>query len=183
MNKNTKIKVRNRSLGSVGYTIPDMGSYPRRFMADETKEISFEELQKLSYIEGGAYLLQNYLVIEDIEARTEILGNVEFEYDYTEADIKNLLMNGSYEALLDCLDFAPKGVVDLVKKIAVNIELNDIKKCNAIHKVTGFNVSKAIEVNQVTNEDVKENKPAERRVATAEVQTEEAPARRVVMKK
>lgn len=181
MNKNTKIKVRNRSLGSVGYTIPDMGSYPRRFATGEIKEIPFEELQKLSYIEGGSYLLQNYLVIEDLEARTEILGNVELEYDYTEADIKNLLLNGSYDALLDCLDFAPKGVVDLVQKIAVNIELNDVKKRQAILNVTGFNVNKAIEVNQVTNE--KEEAPkVERRVAVPESATE-TPARRVAVKK
>lgn len=181
MNKNTKIKVRNRSMGSVGYTIPDMGSYPRRFAAGEIKEISFDELLKLSYIEGGSYLLQNYLVIEDIEARTEILGNVELEYDYTEADIKNLLLNGSYDALLDCLDFAPKGVIDLVKKIAVNIELNDVKKRKAIFGSTGFNIDKAIEINHMTNEKEENEKPAERRVAA--IQTEEAPARRVVMKK
>ena len=35
MNKNTKIKVRNRSTGTVGYVIPDMGNYHRKFQPDE----------------------------------------------------------------------------------------------------------------------------------------------------
>lgn len=182
MNKNAKIRVRNRSLGSVGYTIPDMGKYPRRFTTGEVKEIPFEELQKLSYIEGGSYLLQNYLVIEDLEARDEILGNVELEYEYTEADIKNLLLNGSYDALLDCLDFAPKGVIDLVKKIAVDIELNDMKKRNLIFGATGFSIDKAIEINHLTDEKVEDEKPAARRVSTSS-QTESAPTRRIVVKK
>ena len=36
MNKNTKIKVRNRSTCPVGYIIPDMGNYRRQFAAYET---------------------------------------------------------------------------------------------------------------------------------------------------
>ena len=76
MNKNTKIKVRNRSTGTVGYIIPDMGNYHRKFQPDEVKEVSFEEIQKLSYTPGGNYMLQHYLVIDNAEARDEILGNM-----------------------------------------------------------------------------------------------------------
>ena len=36
----------------VGYYVPDLG-IRRQFMPKETKEITFEELQKLSYLEGG----------------------------------------------------------------------------------------------------------------------------------
>lgn len=184
MNKNTKIKVRNRSTGSVGYIIPDSNNFRRKFAANELKELPFEEVQKLTYIPGGDYLLQHYLVIENIEARDEILGAVELEYNYSEADVKNLLIHGSMDQLLDCLDFAPKGVIDLVKKIAINIELNDMRKREAILEKTGFNVTNAIFVNKETNEDNTEDKVTTRRVAAAtqEEKVTDAPVRRYNVK-
>lgn len=180
MNKNTKIKVRNRSIGSVGYTLPDMNNFSRTFQKGETKELPFEEIQKLAYIPGGDYLLQHSLVIENVEARDEILGQVEIEYDYTEADVEKLLASGSLDALLDCLDFAPKGVIELVKDIAVKTDLNDMKKREAIYKKTGFNVNNAIKIKQESNEEtVQEEKVATRRVVT-ESATPATPERRTV---
>lgn len=165
MNKNAKIKVKNRSASSLSYIIPDMNNFRRRFAAGETKEIPFEEVQKLTYMPGGDYMLQHYLVIENIEARDEILGSVELEYDYTDKEVKNLLVNGSIDQLLDCLDFAPLGVIDLVKKIATEIELNDIKKREVIFKKTGYNINNAIAVNKETDETVEDKKPESRRVS------------------
>ena len=182
LNKNTKIKVKNRSTGSVGYVIPDMGNYHRNFEAGESKEIPFEELQKLSYIPGGDYILQHYLVIDNLEARDEILGNVELEYDYTEQDVKHLLENGSLDQLLDCLDFAPKGVLDLVKAIAVKSELNDMRKRKAIMNKLNFNVTSAIEINAAATENTStENDAPARRVApTAAPSTQPGVVRRAV---
>lgn len=156
MNKNTKIKVRNRSTGVVTYKIPDMNNFKRTFQPKEQKEVPFDEVQKLAFIPGGNFVLQNYLVIENLEARDEILGAVELEYAYTEEDITKLLLNEPLDALLDCLDFAPKGVIDLVKDIAVKTELNDMKKREAIFKKTGFNVNNAIKFKQEPNETVEE---------------------------
>lgn len=184
INKNTKIKIRNRSTGSVGYTIPDLGNYGRNFMANETKDIPFDEIQKLSYVPGGSYMLQHYLVIENIEARDEILGNVELEYDYTEADVKRLLLSGSLDELLDCLDFAPLGVIEMVKKMAVDLQLNDIKKRKAIQEKTGFNIDNAIIINEETNEQVEEKTAGGRRVTVNTSESaESAPVRRTVVKK
>jgi hypothetical protein len=179
MNKNTKIKVKNRSTGSVGYTIPDMGNYARTFAAGETKDLPFEEIQKLAYVPGGEYLLQHYLVIDNIEARDEILGAVELEYNWSEADVKRVLLNGSLDELLDCLDFAPMGVIDLVKKLAVQLELNDIKKRKAIQEKTGLNVDSAVAINAETNETEPQTEAPARRAATTAASTETAaPARR-----
>lgn len=185
MNKNTKIKVRNRSTAMVGYSIPDLNNIRRTYSANEAKEVSFEEIQKLSYKPGGVYMLQHYLVIENLEARDEILGNVELEYDYSEDDVRKLLLYGSLDELLDCLDFAPMGVIDMVKKIAVETELNDLRKRNAIQEKTGFNISSAILVNQETNEQEDEKAPAVRRVGSIETEkpADAAPIRRVVTKK
>ena len=165
MNKNTRVKVRNRSTGSIGYTIPDLG-INRTFNHKEVKEVSFEELLKLTYIPGGEYILKHYLVVENAEARDELLGGVELEYSYTEEDVKRLLANGSLDELLDCLDFAPVGVIDLVQKIAVETELNDLKKRKAIFEKTGFNVDNAIRINEETKETDAEAAPQARRVST-----------------
>lgn len=179
MNKNTKIKVRNRSTGTVGYLIPDLGNYHRKYMPGETKEVTFEEIQKLSYTPGGNYMLQHYLVIDNLEARDEIYGTtVELEYNYTDQDVEKLLRYGSLDELLDCLDFAPKGVIDILKEIAVKIELNDIKKRQAIKAATGFNIDSAIAMNNETNETSSTDAPSARRVNQNTSSSSEAPARR-----
>lgn len=182
MNKNTKISVTNRSGSSLSYTLPDMNNFRRRYSAGETKEVPFEEIQKLTYIPGGDYMLQHYLVINNIEARDEILGSVELEYDFDEAKVKNLLINGSLDQLLDCLDFAPLGVIDLVKKVATDIKLYDTRKRDAIYKKTGYNIYNAIMINEETDESVDENKPAGRRVSEDKVEEKPVstgPVRRV----
>ena len=178
MNKNQKINVRNRSASSLSYIIPDMNNFRRRFSAGELKEIPFEEVKKLTYMPGGDYILQHYLVIENIEARDEILGEVELEYSYSEEDVKNLLERGSNDQLLDCLDFAPLGVIDMVKRIATETELNDLRKRKIILDKTGFNVDAAIQINKETN-TVEEEQKAVRRVKTetvAQTNEENAPA-------
>ena len=181
MNKNTKIKIRNRSASSVGYEIPDMGNYARKFAAGEVKELPFEEIQKVAYIPGGEYLLQHYLVIENLEARDEILGSVELEYTYSDSDVKELLLHRTLDELLDCLDFAPLGVIDMIKKYAVELELNDIRKRKAIQNKLGFNIDSAIAINQETNETEENAAATTRRVtgsATSQAETNPTPARR-----
>jgi hypothetical protein len=185
LNKNTKIRVRNRNNGVVVYTLPDMNNLRRKFYPNETKELTFEELQKLSYRPGGPYLLENYLVIENEEARAALVGEVELEYSYTEEDVKNLLLNGSLDELLDCLDFAPAGVISLVKDLAVKLEINDLSKREAIQQQTGLNVTKAIEIKHaIDTTDAEIVGPVGRRAAMpSENPAAAAPVRRTVTKK
>ena len=147
------VRVTNRDNGHVGYRIPDMNNLVRDFSANETKNITVEELKKLAYISGGPTLIRDYLIIDDAEVVKEVLGKVEPEYYYTEDDVKNLLLTGSLDALKDCLEFAPKGTIDLVKKLAIEMPLNDIAKRKAILEMTGFNVDAAIMINEETKEE------------------------------
>lgn len=176
-NGNDLVRVQNRDNGSVGYTIPDLNNLHRTYQPNETKNITMDELRKLSYVPGGMEILRNYLVILDEEAREEILSDVEPEYYLTKDGVKQLLLEGSLDALLDCLDFAPSGVVDLVKDVAVEIELNDVKKRDAILNKTGFNVTNAININKDTTEETEKVKPV-RRVGQSEVKAETAPTGR-----
>ncbi len=181
LNKNTKIKATNRSHSSIGYALPDMNNLRRKFYPGETKEVSYEELQKLSYTPGGMRLLRQYLILDNEEAIATLIGGVELEYNYTDADIEKLLLNGSLDELLDCLDFAPSGVIDLVKDLAVKLEINDLSKRQAIQEKLGFNVTSAIEINKA-NKETAEAPVAGRRV-DAPTATTSAPTRRVVTKK
>lgn len=167
LDKNTLVKVTNRDNGSVGYSIPDLGNLQRRFEAGETKEVTAEELRKLSYSIGGKVILDEYLIIHNKELVEELLGEVEPEYYFEENDVKELLEKGSLDALKDCLDFAPEGTIELVKKVAVDTELNDIKKREAIQASTGFNVTSAIEVNKETSEEKTEEVKVRRTATTA----------------
>ena len=176
-NGNDLVKVQNRDNGSVGYTIPDLNNLHRTYQPNETKNITMDELRKLSYVPGGMEILRNYLVILDEEAREEILSDVEPEYYLTKDGVKKLLLEGSLDALLDCLDFAPSGVVDLVKDVAVEIELNDVKKRDAILNKTGFNVTNAINFNKETTDEVEKVKPV-RRVGQPEEKAATAPTGR-----
>ena len=164
IDNNTIIKVTNRDNGHVGYTIPDLNNLTRTFTANETKEIPMIELRKLSYIPGGKMILRDYLVLDNKDAIEELLNKVEPEYFYTEEDVKKLLTIGSLDALKDCLDYAPVGTIDLVKKVAVELPLNDVAKRKAILDMTGFNVDSAIMVNEETKEDNNKNETMVRRV-------------------
>ena len=156
------VRVTNRDNGHVGYRIPDMNNLVRDFSANETKNITVEELKKLAYISGGPTLIRDYLVIEDPEVVEEILGDVEPEYYYNEEDVKKLLLNGSLDELKDCIEFAPKGTVDLVKQLAVELPINDITKRKAILDMTGFNVDAAIMINEETKDEMEDTQRVRR---------------------
>ena len=173
--KDTIIKVTNRDNGVVGYKIPEMGIH-RQFQKGEIKEITMDELRKLSYRPGGQVILRECLIVHSEEALRELNPDFEPEYFYTEAEVKDLLLHGTYEAFLDCLDFAPEGVINLVKDLAVKLEINDLAKREAIQKKTGLNVSKAIEFNKISKEELEAEETKKRRTAAPKAATAEPEA-------
>lgn len=159
------LKVKNRSASLAVYSIPEI-NIRREFAPGETKNITYGELEKLSYQPGGRAIMQNFLQIIDPEATGDLGINREPEYDLSEQQIVDLMTKGSLDAFLDCLDFAPVGVIDLIKKFSVSLPLNDIDKRDALKKKTGFDVTVALANMQKEKEDMEtpavENK--ERRV-------------------
>ena len=159
------LKVKNRSASLAVYSIPEI-NVRREFAPGETKNITYGELEKLSYQPGGRAIMQNFLQIIDPEATGDLGINREPEYDLSEQQIVDLMTKGSLDAFLDCLDFAPVGVIDLIKKFSVSLPLNDINKRDALKKKTGFDVTVALANMQKEKEDMEipagENK--ERRV-------------------
>lgn len=139
----TMYNVKNRSSSVVVYRIPET-NLRREFQPGETKRIPFGELEKLTYQPGGHTLLEEFLQIIDEAVTTNLNVHREVEYDMSEAQIRDLLTLGSLDAFLDALDFAPMGVIDLIKTMAVSLPLEDYSKRKALLDKTGFDVDKAI---------------------------------------
>ena len=104
------------------------------------------------------------------------------EYYMTEEEIIKWMPTCSLDAFKDALDFAPQGVLDLIKKYAVEMPLNDMEKREAIKTQLKFDVNKAIEINRESKDTEDSAAPAQRRVKPAEepVEAPAAPARRVI---
>ena len=172
LNDNDLILVRNRNRGGTSYQVD--GNWIR-FEINEEKKVPFSHLKSLTYTYGGQYLLDHCLVVENKEALELLNMQVEPEYFYTEDQIKNVLFNGSYDEFADFLDFAPNGALEIAKNLAVTEELPDIKKREMLGEKTGLNITNAIMVNRVMNEDNEiedAEAPKKRRVQVAEPQTE-----------
>lgn len=167
--------IKNRSAGVAIYRIPELG-LRRRFAPGEIKRISAEELDKLTYQPGGMAILTNFLQIQNEEGLKSVGISPQPEYFMSERDVIKLLKEGSLDAFLDCLDFAPPGVIDLIKTLSVSLPLNNTEKREALKKKTGFDCTAAIQHVKEEQADAG-NKPVERRVKT-ETAAVEAPARR-----
>lgn len=181
MEDSVKIRVKNRAHSPVVYTVPDMGNLRREFSGLEEKILTFEELRKLNGTYGGSILLKENLIIKNKEAIEELGLEVEPEYYYEIKDVEKLLKEGSYEEFLDCLDFAPSGVIDLVKECAVTLPLNDVRKREALKEKFDYDVDKILEIRKATleGEQQEEKKATTRRAAAPSTGGQTAPARRV----
>lgn len=138
-----KVSVKNRSSSMVVYSVPEMG-VRREFAPNEVKTVSMDELNALSYLPGGMNLIRKHLFVQDESALQEMSVKVEPEYYLDEKGVIDLLEKGPIDAFLDCLDFAPEGVLDLIKKHAVALPVNDNRKREAIKEKMGFDVTAAI---------------------------------------
>ena len=148
-------KVKNRGASTIVYKIPDDG-IRREFQPGQTLMISSEELEKLTYQPGGVALLSQFLQIQDLEALQSCNIKTEPEYHMSEADVAALLKSGSLDAFLDALDFAPVAVIDLIKKLSIDIPLMDMAKRKALKEKTGFDVDAALRHIEEDKEDAYE---------------------------
>lgn len=65
--KDTMIKVKNKFGGIVGYDVPDTNLH-RNYYPNQTREVTYDELEKVFYSPGGEVILRDYLEIENEEA-------------------------------------------------------------------------------------------------------------------
>lgn len=155
-------KVKNRSASRVGYSIPEDG-IRRTFAPGEVKNITYNELLKLSYQPGGREMMVQFLQILSEAGLDKLNIHAQPEYYMSEQQVVDLLRTGTIDAFLDALDFAPVGVIDLIKKFAVQLPLNDMNKRKALYEKTGFDVTKAL----IHDEESKAPETEEEKAAAA----------------
>ena len=174
--------VKNRGASWVTYKIPEDG-IRRSFAPGEVKRVSDTELEKLTYQPGGMIILSQFLQIQDEVALRNLNIHTEPEYYMSEADVAALIKTGSLDAFLDALDFAPVGVVDLIKKLSLDIPLMDLSKRKALKDKTGLDVDAALKNREAEKEEENAGntilKQTERRVKTEDV----TPGRRTTVPK
>jgi hypothetical protein len=172
MNSDRILDVKNRSSSMVVYKIPE-DNIRREFAPGETKKIKYSELEKLSYQGGGRELMANYLQITEEEVTKDLNIKTEPEYYMSEKQVIDLLQTGSLDQFLDALDFAPTGVIDLIKQFSVTLPLENSAKRKALKEKTGFDVDKALVHIEEEKRDVEtgEEETPTRRVKT-ETKTE-----------
>lgn len=158
------MKVRNRSTSTVSYNVPDL-HIKRVFAPGEIKEIAQEELSILIQQPGGRVILSEYLQVNRDDIKNLDMREPEQEYFYSDEDVKRIMQYGSLDEFLDMLDFAPEGVMDMIKTYAVSLPLSDMYKIEALKDKTGFDSSVALK------NSIDEN---------GELQVAAAPKRRVV---
>lgn len=186
LNNTDKIRVENRANAIVCYRVPE-SKIIRRFVAGEVKEIEMGELRQAVQIPGTRRLIESNLIIHNKEAVNELLPNAEPEYFYDKKDVDFLLERGTLDQLMDALDFAPDGVIELIKERAVQTELNDMRKREAILNAINFNVTGAIDIKRQAAETSTQIEANKTRRATPLgenlEQSQEAPIRRAAAQK
>jgi len=140
------MKVTNRSAGDVGYSLPELG-VRRSFNRGDWKEISQEEIFALSQAKGGLSLIKNYLLLDDKEyVKKEIWHDAPIEYFWGLEDVKKCVLEDSKDLFAETLDYAPEGVVDLIKEYAWRLPMTDLNKIQILKEKTGFDAQMAQKV-------------------------------------
>ena len=143
MDRKTLFKVTNRSSGMVVYKLPE-DNIRREFAPQETKMIPYWELEKLTFQPGGRNLIADYLLIENDQAIQRLGVPTEAEYYMRKENVIKLMQTGSTDEWIDCLNFAPAGVIDMIKDLSTSLPLNDVAKRQILREKTGFDVDAAI---------------------------------------
>lgn len=140
------MKVYNRSDSNITYSLPEL-SIRRVFSLGEGKELDEKEMNALYQLDGGKTLIEEYLLVDD-EAWVKAHFSEEpaLEYYWKPEDIKKCLLNDSLELFQETLEYAPLGVIDLIKMYAWQMPISDLNKIEAIRQATGFDVLAAVEV-------------------------------------
>lgn len=162
-NTNKLIKVLNRSDGTVTYHLPELNNTRRVFNLGESKDISEKELNALFQMNGGAELIRHFLMVEDREwVKKTFDAPIEYFWGYDE--VKKCLLEDDVELFSETLDYAPQGVIDIIKLLSWQLPVKDLNKIHIIMEKLGFDVLGAIEVmKKPSDKPTKETKQGRRR--------------------
>jgi hypothetical protein len=132
----------NRSDSNVTYNLEEL-KIRRVFTPNESKEIEEKELTALFQMDGGAELLKHHLLVDDKEWVEKYLPNAPVEYFWKLSDVERCVKEDSLELFTETLDYAPQGVLELIKGYSWRLPLTDLNKINVMRMKLGFDVQAA----------------------------------------
>ena len=133
VSSSTMVSVTNMTEHKI--TLVDKNTRTRyAFGPQQSKSLSAGEIRSLAYVPGiltmffdGKLRLGNDKLAVEFNIPVDVP-----EYAYTIEDIDNILLNEDIEVLLDTLDFAPEGIIELVKSRAVALKIPSLEKRKVI---------------------------------------------------
>ena len=96
------------------------------FVPGESKDLSEQELNALWQIDGGASLLRNELMVQDEEWVNKMMPYAPIEYFWLVSDVDKCILEDSLELFKETLEYAPTGVIDLIKARAWQLPMTDL---------------------------------------------------------
>lgn len=137
------MNVINRSAELVCYDLPEL-RVSREFEIGMHKDIPEEELEALFQNVGGNFQLKNFLLVEDREwVKKHWDAPIEYFWDFDA--VKNCVLNDPLDLFEETLEYAPEGVIELIKEYAWRLPCNDLNKIHAIKEKTGFDAQLAVQ--------------------------------------
>ena len=134
--------------------------------------------RKIKVVQYGVGKMSLYTMRYVLEKGCELVGAVEPEYNMTEKEVRELILTGSMDEWLDALDFAPEGVIDLIKNLSVAIPLSDTNKMRAFQEKKGVNLERMIRARQEELAEAEQGNQATAEKKTAEKAVAAVPAGR-----
>ena len=164
------VPVKNLMSYQVGYRT--LNGVSRHFAPHQVINITAGELRELTYERGGLILLQNYLQVGNKKLAQEFgISDDMVEYNWTEKNIIDTLTTSDIDILLDALDFAPDGIVEELKNKAIELEISDNNRINAINKRLGVDISQIIKNKHVYDDTTEAAEQPKQRRSTSKTTT------------
>lgn len=159
------VEVVNNGTGSVSY-FSELSRMKRRWdKPNSKKKIKLEELRELVSSSGGYELLTSSLLIKNPDVRIELGLPVDEEYLLDDKQIKELLKKAA-STIRETLENAPESIREKTATIAIETELSNLDKIEAINELSGIDVLTAIQEKREEEKEKKESKTKSKSPAT-----------------
>lgn len=130
-------------------------------------EVMAVDVRECSYDQGCRNIFKDFVQICNTELAKEF-GVYEdvVEYNWGDKEIVEALTTAPIDVLLDALDFAPDGIKEALVDKAVEMEIPDMDRREAISKALGVNITNKIEnARRAKTDSAQTQKTSKRRVS------------------
>lgn len=159
-----KVIVESMTNATVGVHVPDIRLHVNWERKGAKKPVSFELLQQAMYDPGVEYMFkEGMLYIDDMEAKIALGLEPEDAKEPQNIIVLDDKQRRRYLTVMPLADFKtamgtlPSEQIKALVDFAVQNEIIDMEKDKVLQELTGVNIVKAIELNRLDKEPIKES--------------------------